>query len=203
MATYAYSEPAIYQSEYQESPVVQAYFATSGHTTALTTIHRADFVTLTSGQLGRSLTVAGGSFTATIAGLAIHDETAVFNSTTTGASAPPGGAGIGSLFGATQVSSATASNLLPGEPGQVHVNKLFGGQMLEVSLDKAVAWATSLINSAVYLYLDSATNLFYVSTTSSGTSIGTLINVVVKGTQGLIGDLGVRVLINLAPTMVN
>ncbi len=203
MATYAYQEPAIFESEYQVSPTVQAYFATSGHSTLLTQIHRADFVTLASGTLSRSLTTAGGGFSSLISGLAIHDETAVFSSATTGAGAPPGGGGIGSLFGNTQVSTASASNLLPGEPGQVHVNKLITGQLIECSLDRAVAWATTLINSAIYMYLDATTNLFYVSTTSSGTSIGTIQNVVIRGTQGLIGDFGVRVLVSLSASITN
>lgn len=203
MATYAYSEPAIFPSEYQVSPVVQAYFATAGHTTLLTQIHRADFVTLTTGTLGRAITVAGGGFAALLSGLAIHDELAVFTSTTTGAGAPPGGGGIGNLFGATAVSTAAATNLLPSEPGQIHVNKLTGGQLIECSLDKAVAWATLDIGASVYLYLDGPSNLFYVSTTVSGTAIGSIVNVVVHATQGFIGDFGVRVLVSLFTTIVN
>ncbi len=204
MATYAYAEPAIFESEYQVSPVVQAYYAATGHTTLLTQIHRGDLVTLAAGALGRSLTTAGGGFAALISGLAIHDETAVFSSATAGASAPPGGGGIGNLFGVTATGTLSTSGLLPAEPGQVHVNKLTGGQLVEFSFDRAVAWApASQIGVSVYLYLDSATNLFYVSTTSSGTSIGTIINVVVHGTQGLTGDFGVRVLVALASTIVN
>lgn len=203
MATYALAEPAIFIAANEKSPVVQAYYATTGHSTALTTIHRGDLVTLSSGALGRCLTTAGGSFAGTISGLARHDETAVWSSTTSGVAAPPGGGGIGNLFGVTATGTLTTSGLLPAEPGQVHVDKLTGGQIVEFSLDKAVAWANSLINSAVYLYLDSATNFFYVSTTSSGTSIGTLINVIVHATDGLIGDFGVRVLVSLASTIVN
>jgi hypothetical protein len=207
LATYALAEPAIFESEYQVSPVVQAYFAATGHTTAANIINRADFVTLTAGALNRSLTTAGGGFASLLSGLAIHSELAVFSNTTIPTNYPPGGAYIGNLFGATQVGLIAAQNLLPNEPGQVHVNKLFGGQMLEVSLDRAVAWSAALINAPVYLYLDTVaspgSNLFYVSTTSSGTSIGTLINVVVKATQGVLGDFGVRVLINLAPAIVN
>ena len=204
MATYAYAEPAIFESEYQVSPIVQAYYAATGHTTLLTQIHRGDLVTLTAGALARSLVVAGGSFAALISGLAIHDETAVFASGTTGVAAPPGGGGIGNLFGVTATGTLSASGLLPAEPGQVHVNKLTGGQIIEFSFDKAVAWAPAThIGVAVYLYLDAATNLFYVSPTSSGTTIGTVINVVVHGTQGLTGDFGVRVLVALASTIVN
>jgi hypothetical protein len=202
MATYGYQEPAIFESEYQTSPIVQAYFATSGHS-GTGVINRADLVTLSSGQLNRALTTAGGGFSGTIAGLAVHGETAVFSSSTTGASAPPGGGGINNLFGATQITTASAANLLPGEPGQVHVNKLTGGQLVEFSLDKSVAWATNLIGSAVYLYLDSSSNLFYVSTTSSGTSIGNIVNVVLHATQGQIGDYGVRVLVSFAASIVN
>jgi len=211
LATYAYSEPAIFESEYQVSPVVQAYFATAGHVTLLTQIHRADVVILqAAGTLVRALVTASttvGWVTGAnnlLSGLAIHDETAVFTSTTTGAGAPPGGGGIGNLFGATEVSTSAATNLLPGEPGQVHVNKLFGGQMVEFSLDRAVAWSTAGIGAAVYLYLDSASNLFYVSTTAnSSTQIGNIVNVVVKATQGFIGDFGVRVLVNMLPAVVN
>jgi len=209
ITTYAYSEPAIFESEYQVSPVVQAYFATAGHVTLLTQIHRADLVILASGTLVRALTAASTTVgwvvgSGLLSGLAIHDETAVFTSTTTGAGAPPGGGGIGNLFGATAVSTAAATNLLPGEPGSVHVNKIFGGQMVEFSLDRAIPWATSLINSLVYLYLDGPSNLFYVSTTAnSSTTIGTLVNVVVRATQGFIGDFGVRVLVNFSAAAVN
>ncbi len=203
MATYAISEPAIFGSEFQVSPIVQAYYAATGHTTLLTQIHRGDLVSLSSGALARSLTVAGGSFTGVISGLAIHDETATFASTTAGAGAPPGGGGIGNLFGVTNSGTISAAGLLPAEPGQVHVNKLQHGQIVEFTLDPAVAWANTLIGAAVYLYLDSTTNLFYVSNSSSGTSIGNLINVVVHATQGLIGDYGVRVLVGFTTAMVN
>jgi len=211
LATYAYSEPAIFESEYQVSPVVQAYFATAGHVTLLTQVHRADVVIIqAAGTIVRALVTASttvGWVTGAnnlLSGLAIHDETAVFTSTTTGAGAPPGGGGIGNLFGATAVSTSAATNLLPGEPGSVHVNKIFGGQMVEFSLDKAIPWATALINAPVYLYLDGPSNLFYVSTTAnSSTTIGTLVNVVVKATQGFIGDIGVRVLVNFSSAVVN
>jgi hypothetical protein len=196
MATYGYSEPAIFESEAQTSPIVQAYFATAGHTTLVTQIHRADFVVLAAGTLGRCATSA-----TMISGLAIHDETAVWSSATTGAGAPPGGGGIGNLFGATQVSSATAQNLLPAEPGQVHVNKLTGGQLVEASLINTTAWATTLIGAAVGIRLDAASNLFIVD--PAATQCANIVNVVVKGTQGLLGDFGVRVLINFLPADVN
>lgn len=202
MATYAYAEPAIFESEYQVSPIVQAYYATTGHTTLLTQIHRADLVVLSSGALNRALTTAGVFSAAAIYGLAIHDETAVFASTTTGVGAPPGGGGIGNLFGVTATGVLATSGLLPAEPGQVHINKLTGGQLVEFSLDKAVAWApATVIGANWYLYLDSTTNLFYASTTAGGgTIMGTIINVVVHATQGLTGDFGVRVLCNFLAT---
>jgi len=204
LATYGIQEPAIYLAENEKAPLVQAYFAATGHTSTAI-IHRADIATLSSGVLARPVTAAPW-FLTTPANLAyvIHDEAAVWASSTTGAGAPPGGAGIGSLFGATQVPTVSASNLLPAEPGQVHVNSLKGGQQLEFTLDPLVAWTpTSQINAACYLYLDSASNLFYVSTTAGGASqFGVINNVVVKGQQGQVGDFGVRVLVSPLSTVV-
>ena len=196
MATYGYSEPAIFESEYQTSPIVQAYFATAGHT-GTTVINRGDFVVLAgAGTLGRCATSA-----TTISGLAVHGETAVFNSSTTGAAAPPGGAGIGNLFGQVALGSSTTQGLLPQEPGQVHVNKLTSGQLVECSLINTSAWATSLIGAAVGIRLDATSNLFIVD--PAATQCGNIVNVVVHGTQGLIGDFGVRVLVSFLAADVN
>ena len=128
-----------------------------------------------------------------ISGLAIHGEPAVFTSSTTGAAAPPGGGGIGNLFGQVALGSSTTQGLLPQEPGQVHVNKLTGGQLVECSLINTSAWATSLIGAAVGIRLDATSNLFIVD--PAATQCGNIVNVVVHGTQGLIGDFGVRVLV--------
>ena len=211
IASYAYAEPAIFASEYQVSPVVQAYFATAGHVTALTQIHRADLVIVTigAGTIVRALTTASTTVgwvvgSGLLSGLAIHDELALWANTAPATAWPPGGAYIGNLFGATAVSTAAATSLLPGEPAEVHVNKLNSGQMVEFTLDRAVAWATALIGEPVYLMLDSASNLFYVTTVAnSSTTIGTLVGLVVHGTQGFIGDFGVRVLVQFAPAAVN
>lgn len=206
MAAYGYAEPAIFISERDVSPQVQAYFATSGHT-GTNVINRADLVTLAgAGTLGRA--ASGSSFTggsALVSGFAIHSETAVWTSSTTGSGAPPGGGGIGNLFGATSVSTAAATALLPGEPGSVHVNKLLNNQWMEFTLDTAVAWATSLINSSVYLSLDATSNLYYVTTTQPGSAVvfGTLQNVIIHGTQGFIGDTGVRVLVTVSTSVAN
>lgn len=204
LATYNYQEPAIFESEFQTSPLVQAYFAATGHTTLLTQIHRADLVTLSSGALSRAATTAGVVTTPANLALAVHDETATFTSSTTGSGAPPGGGGIGNLFGFVQASTISTSGLLPAEVGQVHVNLISGGQLLEMSLDKAVAWApTTVINAACYLYLDSASNLFYVSTTAGGgAQFGVIKNVVIHATQGLVGDFGVRVIVAPLSTVV-
>lgn len=204
MATYNYYEPAIFESESQNSPVVQAYFAATGHATLLTQIHRGDLVTLSSGALSRAAVTSGVVTTPANLALAIHDETAVWTSSTTGAGAPPGGGGIGNLFGFTQASTISTANLLPPEPGQVHVNLLSGNQLVEFSFDKAIAWAPATqINAACYLYLDGTSNLFYVSTTAGGGSqFGVIKNVVLHGTQGLVGDFGVRVLVAPLSTVV-
>lgn len=206
MATYGYQEPAIFESEYQTSPVVQAYYAATGHTTLATQIHRGDLVTLASGALSRAATTGGVVTTPAALALAVHDETAVWTSTTTGASAPPGGGGIGNLFGQVANGVLATSGLLPAEVGQVHVNLLSGGQLLEMSFDKTIAWApATLINAACYLYLDTTTasNLFYVSTTAGGgAQFGVIKNVVVRGTQGQTGDFGVRVIVAPLSTVV-
>jgi hypothetical protein len=195
LATLQYSEPAIFGAESQVSPNAYSYPAAAGHT-GTSVINRGDLVLLTSTSVGTLLRAATNSATL-VAGLAVHGEQAVWNSSTTGVAI--GGAGLQNLFGAASVTNNTTIGLLPGDVGNVHVYKLLADQLIEINLSNTTGWLTGGTQQASYgttggILLDATSNLFVFDPTQSN-KIMTVYAKVDGPNRGTVGDLGARVLV--------